>query len=136
MHSTIQQYFKGIQCLSHFLSNDAAWTIDVVQHFVTHTMIPIWQQMQSQGYKYDSSSASRLPFDKIINLQAALAAATLTEKNLKRVRDIAHDEMSPTHAFHANLTTNNDNAHMSNAESTMQKFVSEGPGTGPSGTGP
>jgi hypothetical protein len=117
---SIAEYFKSIQTLTNFLPKSKVWPIDVVQHFVTHTTPDIRQQMQSQNFVYDATQSSKTPFDQMINLQLAFAAATLAERNLQRVRDIAQDAYTSNHAFNAKLL-------LSRAEGTIKKYSAKNP---------
>jgi hypothetical protein len=115
---SVEQYFKSIQTLTNFLPKTESWSIDVVQHFCNNVTPAVREQMQTQSYNYDASKGSKFPFDQIMNLQAAFAAATLAEKNLARVRNIAKNEMQASHAFHAQVNA-------SRAEDTIKKYTNE-----------
>jgi hypothetical protein len=116
---SVAEYFKSIQTLTNFLPKSGVWPIDVVQHFITHTTPDIRQQMQSQNFIYDAAISSKAPFDQILNLQLAFAAATLAERNLQRVRDIAQDAYTSNHAFTTKLL-------LSRAEGTIRKYGGTG----------
>jgi uncharacterized Zn finger protein (UPF0148 family) len=116
---TVTQYFNAIQRLTSFLPKSESWAIDVTQHFLSHLVVDVRDQMKGQGHTYDSSKASRAPFAQISALQRAFSAAVLAELNLQRVRNIAQQEVKSTHAFHAKLTNN-----MSVAEKTLQRHQS------------
>jgi hypothetical protein len=109
-------YFNAIQRLTNFLPKTASWSIDVTQHFLSHLVVDIRDQMKGQGHTYDPSIASRAPFAQISTLQSAFSAAILAELNLQRVRNIAQQEVKSTHAFHSKLTNN-----MSVAKKTLQR---------------
>jgi hypothetical protein len=113
---SVSQYFNAIQRLTSFLPKNHAWTIDITQHFLSHLLVNIRDQMKGQGHTYDPSTSSRLPFAQISALQTAFSSATLAEVNLQRVRNIAQQEVKSTHAFHTQLTNN-----MSVAEKTLQR---------------
>jgi hypothetical protein len=114
---SVSQYFNAIQRLTNFLPKSNSWSIDVTQHFLSHLVIDIRDQMKGQGHTYDPpATSSRAPFAQISALQAAFSAAILSETNLQRVRNIAQQEVKSTHAFHTKLTNN-----MSVAEKTLQR---------------
>jgi hypothetical protein len=113
---SVSQYFNAIQRLTSFLPKNTAWSIDVTQHFLSHLLVEVRDQMKGQGHVYDPATSSRAPFAQISALQRAFSAAILAETNLQRVRNIAQQEVKSTHAFHASLPAN-----LSVAEKTMQK---------------
>jgi uncharacterized Zn finger protein (UPF0148 family) len=113
---SVSQYFNAIQRLTSFLPKNMEWSIDVTQHFLSHLVVDVRDQMKGQGHQYDPATASRAPFAQISALQTAFSAAILAETNLQRVRNIAQQEVKSTHAFHTKLTNN-----MSVAEKTMQR---------------
>jgi uncharacterized Zn finger protein (UPF0148 family) len=113
---SVSQYFNAIQRLTSFLPKSSDWSIDVTQHFLSHLIIDVRDQMKGQGHTYDPASASRAPFNQISALQTAFSAAVLAETNLQRVRNIAQQEVKSTHAFHTSIAS-----HMSIAEKTMQR---------------
>jgi hypothetical protein len=113
---SVSQYFNAIQRLTSFLPKSESWSLDVTQHFLTHLLVDLRDQMKGQGHIYDPATASRAPFSQILALQTAFSAATLAELNLQRVRNIAQQEVKSTHAFHAKLAN-----HMSVAEKTIQR---------------
>jgi hypothetical protein len=55
---SVLQYFNAIQCLTSFLPKSASWSIDVTQHFLSHLVVGIRDQMKGQGHTYDPSIAS------------------------------------------------------------------------------
>jgi uncharacterized Zn finger protein (UPF0148 family) len=112
----VLQYYNAIQRLTSFLPKSALWSIHITQHFLSHLVVGIRDQMKGQGHTYDPSTASQAPFAQISTLQVAFSAAILAELNLQRVRNIAQQEVKSTHAFHSKLTNN-----MSVAEKTLQR---------------
>jgi hypothetical protein len=117
---SVEQYFKSIQTLTNFLPKTEIWSIDVVRHFCNNVTPAVREQMQTQSYNYDASQGLKLSFDQIMNLQAAFAAATLAEKNLAQVRNIAKNELQASHAFHTQIQVN-----ASRAEDTIKKYTNK-----------
>ena len=115
---SVSQYFNAIQRLTSFLPKSKDWSIDVTQHFLSHLVIDIRDQMKGQGHVYDPATSTRAPFDQISTLQSAFSSAILAETNLQRVRNIAQQEVQSTHAFHTQLAP----AHLSVAEKTIQRY--------------
>jgi hypothetical protein len=71
--------------------------------------------MDSSPYRYNSVNASRIPWDQMTALQAAFAAATVTEATNNRVRQITQSQIS-AQAFPTNV-------NQSVAEKTIQKYT-------------
>jgi hypothetical protein len=114
---SVTQYFNAIQRLTSFLPKNRDWSIDVTQHFLSHLVIDVRDQMKGQGHSYDPATATRAPFSQISTLQLAFSSAILAETNLQRVRNIAQQELKANHSFHTNLQNN-----MSVAEKTMTRY--------------
>jgi hypothetical protein len=114
---SVTQYFNAIQRLTSFLPKNRDWSIDVTQHFLSHLVIDVRDQMKGQGHIYDPATATRAPFAQISTLQLAFSSAILAETNLQRVRNIAQQEVKSTHAFHTNLQNN-----LSVAEKTITRY--------------
>jgi hypothetical protein len=117
----VSQYFNAIQRLTSFLPKSSSWSIDVTQHFLSHLLVDIRDQMKGQGHNYDQDTASRAPFAQISACQTAFSACSLTlsELSLQRVfkeYSPTRSQVYPTHAFHTKLTNN-----MSVAEKTIQR---------------
>jgi hypothetical protein len=80
------------------------WTIDVVQHFITHLIDDVRQQISATGYSYDPTTASRQPYSQITNLQRAFTSASSAEQQINRVKRIAKHEIS-VESFVAKVNT-------------------------------
>jgi hypothetical protein len=100
--------------MTNFLPKAESRTIDVVQHFITHLIDDVRQQLSATGYHYDPTTASRQPYEQITNLQRAYAAASSAEQQINRVKRIAKHEIS-TQSFVANVDT-------SVADRTIKKY--------------
>jgi hypothetical protein len=100
--------------MTNFLPKAETWTIDVVQHFITHLIDDVRQQLSATGYHYDPTTASRQPYEQITNLQRAYAAASSAEQQINRVKRIAKHEIS-AQSFVANVNT-------SVADRTIDKY--------------
>ena len=116
---SVSQYFNAIQRLTSFLPKSRDWSIDVTQHFLSHLVTDVRDQMKGQVHVYNPATSSQAPFTQISALQAAFSSAILAETNLQRVRNIAQQEVKSTHAFHTNLNLQN---NMSVAEKTMTRY--------------
>ena len=116
---TVSQYFNAIQRLTSFLPKSKNWSIDVTQHFLSHLITDVRDQMKGQGHVYDPATSSRAPFNQIQALQAAFSSAILAETNLQRVRNIAQQELKANHSFHTNLQLK---TNLSVAEKTMTRY--------------
>jgi hypothetical protein len=69
---SVSQYFNAIQRLTSFLPKSWDWSVDVTQHFLSHLIIDVCDQMKGQeGHTYNPASASRAPFNQIPALQTA-----------------------------------------------------------------
>jgi hypothetical protein len=90
----VEEYFNAIQRMTNFLSKTETWTIDVVQHFITHLIDDVRQQISAIGYAYDPTLASCQPYSQITSLQRAFAAASSAEQQINRVKRIAKHEIS------------------------------------------
>jgi hypothetical protein len=100
----VEAYFNAIQHMTNFLPKAETWTIDVVQHFITHLIDNVRQQLSATGYHYDPTTASRQPYEQITNLQRAFAAASSAEQQINRVKHIAKHEIS-AQSFVAKVNT-------------------------------
>jgi uncharacterized Zn finger protein (UPF0148 family) len=116
---SVSQYFNAIQRLTSFLPKSNDWSIDVTQHFLSHLVTDVRDQMKGQGHIYDPAISTRAPFAQISALQTAFSSAILAETNLQRVRNIAQQEVKSTHAFHTNLQMK---SNMSVAEKTITRY--------------
>jgi hypothetical protein len=110
----VEAYFNAIQRMTNFLPKADTWTIDVVQHFITHLIDDVRQQLSTTGYHYDPTTASRQPYEQITNLQRAFAAASSAEQQINRVKRIAKHEIS-AQSFVAKVNT-------SVADRTIEKY--------------
>jgi hypothetical protein len=54
----VSQYFNAIQRLTSFLPKRRDWSIDVTQHFLSHLVIDVRDQMKGQGHVYDPATAT------------------------------------------------------------------------------
>jgi hypothetical protein len=66
-------YINAMQCLTSFLPKSSDWSIDVPQHFLSHLIIDVRDQMKGQGHTYDPAAASRAPFNQILALQTTFS---------------------------------------------------------------
>jgi hypothetical protein len=110
----VEEYFNAIQRMTNFLSKTETWTIDVVQHFITHLIDDVRQQISATGYSYDPTSASRQPYSQIMSLQRGFEAASSAEQQINRVKRIAKHEIS-AQSFVAQVNT-------SVADKTIEKY--------------
>jgi hypothetical protein len=97
---SVEQYFNAIQRMTNFLPKSGTWPLDVGQHFFTHLLDDVRQQMTANKYSYDSTQSSKTPYDQITQLQEAYAAATVAESQIKKIKTIARTEIS-AQSFHA-----------------------------------
>jgi hypothetical protein len=79
---SVSQYFNAIQRLTNFLPKSSSWLIGMTQHFLSHLLVNICDQIKGQGRHYHPANASRALFSQISALQTAFSAATLAELNL------------------------------------------------------
>eukprot|EP00957_Ditylum_brightwellii_P187878 14305294-Ditylum_brightwellii.AAC.2 len=69
--------------MTNFLPRKENWGLHVNQHFITHLILEVKQQMMADKFVYDSTRAARDPFTQITNLQTAYAAAVMAECSLQ-----------------------------------------------------
>ncbi len=79
---SVTQYFNAIQRLTSFLPKSRDWSIDVTQHFLSHLVTDVRDQMKGQGHFYDPATATRAPFAQISTLQTSFSSAILAESNI------------------------------------------------------
>eukprot|EP00957_Ditylum_brightwellii_P117457 8958468-Ditylum_brightwellii.AAC.1 len=79
----VEEYHKRILQMTNFLPKKENWGLDVTQHFITHLVPEIKQQMTADKFAYDSTTAAKDPFTQIMNLQTAYAAAVMAEHSLQ-----------------------------------------------------
>jgi hypothetical protein len=120
VQQSVVQYFNSLQCMTNFLPADEEWSIDITQHFWTHLLSNIRVQMQANGYVHNSAGSQRDPFNQLMSLQRAFAAATVAEDTLNRFQRIARDTVQSS----LTLATNVGNVWVgkSVAEDTMSKY--------------
>jgi hypothetical protein len=121
IHQSVAQYFTLLQNMANFLPKNQDWEIDITQHFWTHLTDNIRVQMQSNGYSHISTANRRDPFNQLMDLQNAYAAATVAEDALNRYQRIAQDTFQSSLV----LATGVDGAPWvgtSVAEDTMAKY--------------
>eukprot|EP00957_Ditylum_brightwellii_P074481 5659545-Ditylum_brightwellii.AAC.1 len=90
----VELYFKAIQQMTNFPPKNKDWRMDVTQHFVTHLIPQLKEQMKSDGYVYDSMKNTRKPIDQVSSLQTAYVAANTAEQNLNRLKSLVKQETS------------------------------------------
>jgi hypothetical protein len=120
VQQTVVQYFNSLQCMNNFLPADKDWSIDITQHFWTHLLSNIRVQMQANGYVHNSAGSQRDPFNQLMSLQRAFAAATVAEDTLARFQMIARDTVQSS----LTLATNLGNVWVGKSvtEDTMSKY--------------
>jgi hypothetical protein len=120
VHQTVQQYFTSLQNMANFLPTDIDWAIDITQHFWTHLKDHVRVQMQSDRFVHNSAGSRRDPFNQLMNLQAAFAAATIAEDTLSHYQRIAKDTVQSS----LTLATGVDGVWIgkSVAKDTMEKY--------------
>jgi hypothetical protein len=120
---SIKQFHSNLLNVKNFLSNsaDAIWPVDITQHFVTHLLNDITEQMHANGYNHNAQTARKDPFGQIMTLSTAFTAATNAETQLARVRKITTDQIKSSMTLHSKVDVK---AHASTAESTIQEYSS------------
>jgi hypothetical protein len=121
---SIKQFHSNLLNVTNFLSSsaDAIWPVDITQHFVTHLLNDITEQMHANSFAHNAQHARKDPFSQIMSLSAAFTAATVAESQLARVRKITTDQIRSSMTLHSQAHQARTLA--STAESTIQEYSS------------
>eukprot|EP00957_Ditylum_brightwellii_P190460 14498200-Ditylum_brightwellii.AAC.1 len=103
--------------MTNFLPRKENWGLDITQHFITHLIPEVKQQMMADKFVYDSTRAARDPFTHITNLQMAYVTTVMAKHSLEQVKDIVKTETAG-HTFMATAQPVQVNASV--AEKTLQ----------------
>jgi len=114
---TLGQYFKAISSMTQLLSKTLPWLIDVVQHHDMHLTEGLRNQIKSNGYAYNPTTATRLPWDQTRDLSRAYSASSQAERDINLCKEEITSQLKSNHALMTTVSV-----HQSQAESTIHRY--------------